>query len=67
METINILKMIQFLEMNKNQLTDWYIKFVKDIRTRLINNQSVTEKQKLVLFQETRRIFFHQHLTIFED
>lgn len=67
MKSVNTFKLIQFLEQNKESLSDWHIKFVSDVKHRITHNQTVSEKQKVVLFEETRRIFFIKHINIFED
>ncbi len=67
MKEISALKMIAYLCNNKNQMTEWYIKFVDDLQNQLNNGRSVTIKQYDLLLKEARRVFFINNLSQFED
>lgn len=67
METISAIKMIAYLEQHTELLSNWHLKFISDIKTRISNEQKVSVKQKNVLFEEVRRIFFLQQIHLFED
>ena len=67
MKTTSVEKMIAYLCLNEKHMTEWYIKFVDDLKGQLTKGRSVTDKQFDYLFKETRRVFFINNISQFEE